>query len=119
MTQPFIAGASSPELADQGLAIPVPIPAGMLRIHKGNQERYVWPVPFHGWLALGWRVAGSGTDPADGAVSQLLTAEAVAPEPIPAATAGPSGLELTTVQRMTRTHEHPHTTTAGGIHGHL
>jgi len=96
MSQPFIAGASSPELADQGVAIPVPIPAGMLRIHKGNQERYVWPVHLPGWLALGWRVAGSVSDPADGALNQLLTAEAVAPEPNPEPTAGQNGPESAT-----------------------
>jgi len=91
MTQPFIAG-----LPIGGLEIPGPIPAGMLRIHKGNQERYVWPVHLPGWLGLGWRVAGSGTDPGDGAVSQLLAAEAVDPEPDPEPTAGENGPEPAT-----------------------
>jgi hypothetical protein len=91
MTQPFIAGAPI-----GGLETPGPILAGMLRIHKGNQERYVWPVHLAGWLGLGWRVAGSGTDPADGAVSQLLAAEAVDPEPDPEPTAGQNGPEAAT-----------------------
>jgi hypothetical protein len=68
----------------------------MLRIHKGNQERYVWPVHLPGWLGLGWRVAGSVSDPADGALNQLLTAEAVSPEPNPEPTAGQNGPESAT-----------------------
>jgi len=53
-----------------GMAAQGPLPAGMLRIRQGSQERYVWPVHLPGWLALGWRVAGaeapSGViDPAD------------------------------------------------------
>jgi len=79
-----------------GLVAPGSIPAGMLRIHKGNQERYVWPVHLPGWLGLGWRVAGSVSDPADGALNQLLTAEAVAPEPNPEPTAGQNGPESAT-----------------------
>ena len=43
----------------QGLIAQGPLPAGMLRIQQGNQERYVWPVHLPGWLALGWRVAGA------------------------------------------------------------
>jgi hypothetical protein len=47
-----------------------PLPAGMLRIRQGSQERYVWPVHLPGWLGLGWRVAGAeassvGIDAAD------------------------------------------------------
>jgi hypothetical protein len=79
-----------------GLVAPGSIPAGMLRIHKGNQERYVWPVHLPGWLGLGWRVAGSVSDPANGALNQLLTAEAVAPEPNPEPTAGQNGPESAT-----------------------
>jgi hypothetical protein len=94
MTQPFIAGASSPELADQGLAITVPIPAGMLSIHKGNQERYVWPVHFPGWLALGWRVAGPRSttlDPLPQAVLAPATAVALESDPEPPAGRGKRG----------------------------
>jgi hypothetical protein len=110
MTQPFIAG-----LPIGGLEIPGPIPAGMLRIHKGNQERYVWPVHLAGWLGLGWRVAGSVSDPADGAVSQLLTAEAVDPEPDPEPTAGENGPEPATGRgrRGRRRKEEPEQPTAG------
>jgi hypothetical protein len=42
-----------------GLMAQGPLPAGMLRIRQGSQERYVWPVHLPGWLALGWRVAGA------------------------------------------------------------
>ena len=79
-----------------GLVAPGSIPAGMLRIHKGNQERYVWPVHLPGWLGLGWRVAGSVSDPANGALNQLLTAEAVSPEPIPEPTPDENGPEPAT-----------------------
>ena len=91
MNQPFIAGVPI-----GGLETPGPIPAGMLRIHKGNQERYVWPVHLAGWLGLGWRVAGSGTDPADGALNQLLTPAVVAHEPDPEPTADENGPEPAT-----------------------
>ena len=43
----------------QGLIAQGPLPAGMLRIQQGSQERYVWPVHLPGWLGLGWRVAGA------------------------------------------------------------
>ena len=53
-----------------GMAAQGPLPAGMLRIRQGSQERYVWPVHLPGWLGLGWRVAGAeassvGIDAAD------------------------------------------------------
>ena len=60
----------------QGLIAQGPLPAGMLRIRQGSQERYVWPVHLPGWLALGWRVAGSGTTAAD-PLPQALTTAAV------------------------------------------
>jgi hypothetical protein len=63
----------NPSLMAQG-----PLPAGMLRIRLGHQERYVWPVHLPGWLALGWRVAGAPT-------VGVSTAE---PPPPIAATAG-------------------------------
>ena len=49
----------------QGLIAQGPLPAGMLRIQQGSQERYVWPVHLPGWLGLGWRVAGAEA-PSDG-----------------------------------------------------
>ncbi|MFM7548624.1 MAG: hypothetical protein ACKO8I_07060 [Cyanobacteriota bacterium] len=54
--------ASMAGLESQGIASHGPMPAGMLRIRKGSEERYVWPVHLPGWLALGWRVAGQGSE---------------------------------------------------------
>ena len=82
MTQPFIAGAPI-----GGLETPGPIPAGMLRIHKGNQERYVWPVHLPGWLALGWQVAGPSSTAAE-QLPQAVAAQAVPLELEPEPTAG-------------------------------
>jgi hypothetical protein len=68
----------------QGLIARGPLPAGMLRIQQGNQERYVWPVHLPGWLALGWRVAGPST-PAAELLLQSEMAPAVPPESDPTA----------------------------------
>lgn len=57
-----------------GMAAQGPLPAGMLRIRLGNQERYVWPVHLPGWLGLGWRVAG-----ADAPSVEIAAAEPPAP----------------------------------------
>jgi len=89
MTQPFIAGAPI-----GGMETPVPIPAGMLRIHKGNQERYVWPVHLPGWLGLGWQVAGPSSttvDPLLQAVMPPATAAALESDPEPQAGRGKRG----------------------------
>ncbi|MEA5416626.1 hypothetical protein [Synechococcus sp. BA-132 BA5] len=65
-----------------GQAAQGPLPAGMLRIRLGHQERYVWPVHLPGWLALGWRVAGAKATA--GAPSGAVAA-AEPPAPIAAA----------------------------------
>ena len=78
---------------------PGQIPAGMLRIHQGNQEHYVWPVHLPGWLALGWRVAGSANAPAapaDVPLPQAETALAAVREPTSQATAIETGPEPST-----------------------
>ena len=82
MTQPPMTGPQSQGLIAQG-----PLPAGMLRIQQGNQERYVWPVHLPGWLGLGWRVAGPSTTAAE-LLSQSEMAPAVSPESEPEPTAG-------------------------------
>ena len=82
MTQPFMAEAPM-----AGLVAPGPFPAGMLRIQQGNLERYVWPVHLPGWLALGWRVAGSSTDRPNEPLPQVVTAAADAPDMDPDPTA--------------------------------
>ena len=63
-----------------GIAAQGPLPAGMLRIRLGSQERYVWPVHLPGWLGLGWRVAGAEAP-------TLGIAAAEPPAPIAAAAA--------------------------------
>ena len=80
MTQSFMAEAPMAGLVAQG-----PLPAGMLRIHQGNLERYVWPVHLSGWLALGWRVAGSATDRPDEPLPQVVPAPALTLESEPTA----------------------------------
>ena len=70
-----------------GLLAPGPLPAGMLRIQQGNQERYVWPVHLPGWLALGWRVAGPSSTAAE-PLSQAVPAPAVPLDSEPEPTAG-------------------------------
>ena len=79
MSQPPMTGPQSQGLIAQG-----PLPAGMLRIQQGNQERYVWPVHLPGWLGLGWRVAGAKA-PSVG----IAAAETPAPEPALAAASEP------------------------------
>jgi len=90
---------------------PGQIPAGMLRIHQGNQEHYVWPVHLPGWLLLGWRVAGSANAPA--ALPETLAAEAVAPDPGPEVMAELDGAQPTTGRgkrgRRRKEEEHPQT----------
>jgi len=89
MTQPFIAGGPL-----RGPETPGPIPAGMLRIHKDNQERYVWPVHLPGWLGLGWQVAGPSSttlDPLPQAVMAPATAAALESDPDPQAGRGKRG----------------------------
>ena len=77
-----------------GLLAPGPLPAGMLRIHKDIQERYVWPVHLPGWLALGWQVAGPSfttLDPLPQAVMAPATAAALESDPDPQAGRGKRG----------------------------
>ena len=77
-----------------GLVAPGSIPAGMLRIHKGSQERYVWPVHLPGWLALGWQVAGPSSTTVDPLLQALMapaTAAALESDPDPQAGRGKRG----------------------------
>lgn len=73
-----------------GIAAQGPLPAGMLRIGKGNQERYVWPVHLPGWLALGWRVAGAEA-PSDGITAAGGPTVGVAPAEPPASSTAAAG----------------------------
>jgi hypothetical protein len=67
-----------------GMAAQGPLPAGMLRIRLGSQERYVWPVHLPGWLGLGWRVAGAEAT-AEAPTLGLAAAEQPAPSAAAAA----------------------------------
>ncbi|MCS5697492.1 hypothetical protein NZK32_00315 [Cyanobium sp. FGCU-52] len=75
-----------------------PLPAGMLRIRQGLQERFVWPVHLPGWLALGWQVAGAGTSPPDGLQPQAVMAPALTPDAKPEPTATEKELESATAR---------------------
>ena len=79
MATPLMAGLES-----QGVASHGPMPAGMLRIQQGNQERYIWPVHLPGWLAMGWRVAGAEV-PSIGVAAAEPPAPAAVLNPAPAA----------------------------------
>jgi hypothetical protein len=70
--------------------------AGMVRIHRGSEVRYVWPVHVPGWLSSGWHL---GDDRQGGAVDALvvtanpagasLQAPASSPSPVPATATQP------------------------------
>ncbi|MFN9870473.1 MAG: hypothetical protein ACK55E_03430 [Cyanobacteriota bacterium] len=74
----------------QGLIAQGPLPAGMLRIQQGSQERYVWPVHLPGWLGLGWRVAGT-----DARADARAEATAVTPSDGIAAVESPTPIAAT------------------------
>lgn len=37
------------------------VPAGMVRISNGSQERFIWPVHLSGWQQQGWTLIASAT----------------------------------------------------------
>jgi hypothetical protein len=99
-----------------GLMAQGPLPAGMLRIRQGSQERYVWPVHLPGWLGLGWRVAG-----AEATAGAPTIGVAAAEPPAPIAADGSPLLEpddakpaSTRSRRGRRRKEEPEQPPAGG-----
>jgi len=65
--------------------------AGMVRIHRGSETRYVWPVHVPGWLSSGWHLGDDGRDRAVDALvatsipaGASLQAPASSPSPVPA-----------------------------------
>jgi hypothetical protein len=99
-----------------GIAAQGPLPAGMLRIRQGSQERYVWPVHLPGWLGLGWRVAG-----AEATAGAPTIGVAAAEPPAPIAADGSQLLEpddakpaSTRGRRGRRRKEEPEQPPAGG-----
>jgi hypothetical protein len=61
--------------------------AGMVRIHRGSETRYVWPVHVPGWLSSGWQL---GDDRQGRSVDALVRSPALAPEPALAPTPVPA-----------------------------
>jgi hypothetical protein len=74
------------------------VPAGMVRISDGSQERFIWPVHLSGWQQQGWTLIAAATGvqitpqpTAPAAVIEVLLAEETpepsSSEPMPASTA--------------------------------
>lgn len=54
--------------------------AGMVRIQRGSETRYVWPVHLPGWLAIGWQVgSGEGMAAATPVAPVVVTPDPQAP----------------------------------------
>ena len=73
--------------ADPILELP---PEGMLRITKGSESRFIWPVHAQGWMELGWTVVLPVTP------ERPVAADALAPAPtaaLPAELAPPESAE--------------------------
>jgi hypothetical protein len=65
--------------------------AGMTRIQRGGQVRYVWPVHLPGWLATGWQVgSGEGGAAAMAAAAVVVTPAPQSPHPAAASSPGSS-----------------------------
>jgi hypothetical protein len=74
------------------------VPAGMVRISNGSQERFIWPVHLSGWQQQGWTLIAAATGvqitPQPTAPAAVIeaplaaaTPEASSSEPTPASTA--------------------------------
>jgi hypothetical protein len=74
------------------------VPAGMVRISNGGQERFIWPVHLSGWQQQGWTLIAAATGvqitPQPTAPAEVIeapmaaaTPEPSSSEPIPASTA--------------------------------
>jgi hypothetical protein len=86
--------------ADPILELP---PEGMLRITKGSESRFIWPVHAQGWLDLGWTVV-LPVNPGVQALEQELASAEPAPltdptEDLPVSTAVPPDLLLGTAEQ--------------------
>jgi hypothetical protein len=86
--------------ADPILELP---PEGMLRITKGSESRFIWPVHAQGWLDLGWTVV-LPVNPGVQVLGQELASAEPAPltdpaEDLPASTAVPPDLLLGTAEQ--------------------
>ena len=43
------------------IAMPAAVPAGLVRISNGRQERFIWPVHLSGWQQQGWSLIAAAT----------------------------------------------------------
>lgn len=65
--------------------------AGMVRIQRGSETRYIWPVHLPGWLAIGWQVgSGEGMAAATPLAPVVVTPSAVSSQPPAATPSGPT-----------------------------
>jgi hypothetical protein len=68
------------------------VPAGMVRISNGGQERFIWPVHLSGWQQQGWTLIAAATGvqitaPPAGSGSMGQTPVPPASEPTPSSDA--------------------------------
>ena len=90
--------------------------AGMVRIQRGSELRYIWPVHLPGWLASGWRVGNGEGNAAKAAAPVVVTPDVLSFQP-PAATParstpGPIG-QRQAVSAASAPHSAMATTTSG------
>jgi hypothetical protein len=64
--------------------------AGMVRIQRGSETRYVWPVHLPGWLAIGWQVGSGEGMAAATPPAVVVTPSAVSSQPPAATPSGPT-----------------------------
>ena len=61
------------------------VPAGMVRISEGSQERFIWPVHLSGWQQQGWTLVAAATGvqitPAPAAPPAMIEAPLAAASP--------------------------------------
>ena len=63
----------------------------MVRIQRGSETRYVWPVHLPGWLAIGWQVgSGEGIAAATPLAPVVVTPSGVSSQPPAATPSGPA-----------------------------
>jgi hypothetical protein len=64
---------------------------GMVRIHRGAEVRYVWPVHLAGWLSSGWQLGGDSPGrAADALVVTPITAGATATASVSSSSPAPT-----------------------------
>jgi len=51
----------APDTATRHDLVDPTVPAGMVRISDGSQERFIWPVHLSGWQQQGWTLIAAAT----------------------------------------------------------